>query len=182
MTAEQQELAANNMGLVPYIVKQYFSRLSYFERDDLYSIGYYGLCKAARDFDPERGCKFATVAAKYIRMQILDAIQKATRQSRDVRKCATTVDQPAPSKKGRDGDTIGTLIVAVDHVETIADAKLLIGWLDDQCGKDARIIRLYIAGYTQGEIAAQVGLTQSGVSRHLSAAKERIREYYATAI
>lgn len=180
MTAEQQRLVVDNMALVPFLVNKHFSYQRYFEKQDLYSIGYIAMCNAARFYDPEKGFLFATYAGKYIRSAILNEIQKATRECRDVRNCITTFDQPIDTKEGR--DTLGGLIPAVDTAETITDAKLLVKWLDGQDGKDATIVRLHVAGYTQREIATRTGMTQSNVSRHLRSAKERIKEYYAMAI
>lgn len=182
MTAAQQKLVVDNMALAPYVVNKYFPHITYFEKEDMYSIGYIAMCRAARDFDPKRGWKYVTLAGKYIRMAICNEIQKATRARRDVRNCATTFDQLATSPSGRETETLGSFIPAVDDAETITDAKLLIEWLDSQCETDAKVVRLHIAGYSQGEIAREVGMTQSSVSRHLSAAKFRIKRYYDRAI
>lgn len=182
MTAAQEKLVVDNMALVPYLVNKHFPYQTQFEREDLYSIGYIAMCKAAQDFNPERGWKYVTLAGKYVRSAILNEIQKSTRDCRDVRKTIVTFDQPIKSKCGENGDTLGSLLPSVDDAETLTDAKLLIEWMDKRLGEDARIIRLHIAGYSQSEIAAQFGLTQSGISRHFSAAKQRIREYYAVAM
>ena len=180
MTAEQEKLVVDNMYIVPYIVDKYFHYQIYFEKGDLCSIGYWAMCKAARDFDPERGWKYVTLAGKYVRSAILNEIQKATRGRRDVRNCTTTFDRPIDLEKSE--DTLGSLIPAVDDVETVMDAKLLIEWLDKKHGKVAKIVRLYVAGYSQPEIASEIGHSQSSVSRQLSAAKDIIRRYYNMAI
>lgn len=182
MTAEQERLVVDNMALAPYVVKKYFPHITYFEKEDMYSIGYIAMCRAALDFDPERGWKYATLAGKYIRTAICNEIQKATRECRDVRNCATTLDQLAPAPSGKETETLGGLIPSVDTAETITDAKLLMEWLDGQDDKDAKIVRLHVAGYVQSEIAVRVGLSQSLVSRKLTRAKQRIKEYYAIAM
>lgn len=180
MTAEQERLVVDNMALVPYIVSKYFPLCGAFERQDLYSIGYIAMCKAARDFDPERGFKFSTLASKYIRAEILNEIQKTTRECRDYRNSTATIDRPIDTAEGK--EMLGNLIPSVDTAETITDAKLLIEWLDGQDDQDATIVRLHVAGYVQSEIAVRVGLSQSLVSRKLTRAKQRIKEYYAAAM
>ena len=67
--AKEEELVREHTGLV----KSVALRLSYAcdeELDDLIQIGYIGLLKAARRFDPERGLKFSTYAVPMIAGEI----------------------------------------------------------------------------------------------------------------
>lgn len=65
------ELVIENMRLVPFIVNKYYRDAARMLGDeDLISVGYIGLIKAARDFDPSSGLRFATCAGKYIRTEI----------------------------------------------------------------------------------------------------------------
>ena len=76
MDSKEEKLAREHAGLV----KSVALRLSYAfneELDDLIQIGYIGLIKAARRFEPERGLKFSTYAVPMIAGEI-----RAKRQGR----------------------------------------------------------------------------------------------------
>lgn len=55
------------------------------DRDDLYSVGIFGLIKAVETFDPERGFKFETYAVPKIRGAILDELRALDWVPRTVR-------------------------------------------------------------------------------------------------
>lgn len=55
--------AADHIGLVYFVMKKL---APHDDEDEAFSAGLYGLTKAARDFEPDRGLKFSTMATKYI--------------------------------------------------------------------------------------------------------------------
>lgn len=62
-------LIERNMRLVAHIVKKYINTTQ--EQEDLISIGTIGLIKAINTFDPEKGSRLATYAARCIDNAIL---------------------------------------------------------------------------------------------------------------
>lgn len=62
-----EDLILNNLGLVDYVARGFSVALYNVEFDDLIQMGRLGLISAARNYDPERGTKFATYAAPMIR-------------------------------------------------------------------------------------------------------------------
>lgn len=72
MNSEQKKLAQENMGLVGATVAR--MRLHY-DLDDLYGVGYIGLCKAALHFRPGGLC-FTTYATHIIRRELITYLNK----------------------------------------------------------------------------------------------------------
>ena len=71
-------LIERNLRLVAHIIKKYYA--SYDNQDDLISIGTIGLIKAVNTFDPKKGTRLATYAARCIENAILS--QRNKRRSR----------------------------------------------------------------------------------------------------
>ncbi len=65
-------LTERNLRLVAHIVKKYDSTGE--ETDDLISIGTIGLIKAVKNFNPKKGTRLATYAARCIENEILKSI------------------------------------------------------------------------------------------------------------
>ncbi len=70
MTREQQDLAVDNLALVPFFLNKMGMNRIESEWDDLVQAGRIGLMKAAVKYEPERGNTFATYAAAWIRNAI----------------------------------------------------------------------------------------------------------------
>ena len=71
-------LIERNLRLVAHIVKKYYSQNA--DQDDLISIGTIGLIKGISSFDPTKGARLATYAARCIENAILS--QRKSRQLR----------------------------------------------------------------------------------------------------
>ena len=67
-------LIERNLRLVAHIVKKYYSQGS--DQDDLISIGTIGLIKGISSFDPSKGARLATYAARCIENAILSQRNK----------------------------------------------------------------------------------------------------------
>lgn len=67
-------LIEHNLRLVAHIVKKYYSQNA--DQDDLISIGTIGLIKGISSFDPAKGARLATYAARCIENAILSQRNK----------------------------------------------------------------------------------------------------------
>ena len=67
-------LIERNLRLVAHIVKKYYTQSS--DQEDLISIGTIGLIKGISSFDPEKGARLATYAARCIENAILSQRNK----------------------------------------------------------------------------------------------------------
>lgn len=71
LNREQQAMVEANMPLVGFTINKYLKSAN-MDYDDMTSVGYIGLCKAAAKYRPESGYKFSTYAA----MTIVRTIQR----------------------------------------------------------------------------------------------------------
>lgn len=69
LTADERDLAAQHVRLVPYTAKRYHPPPGY-EFEDIVGVGYIGLMAAAQRFDPGRGFAFSTFAISCIHNEV----------------------------------------------------------------------------------------------------------------
>jgi len=65
----RDKLVEHNLRLVAHVVKKYYAARE--DQDDLISIGTIGLIKAVSSFDPDKGARLSTFAARCIENAIL---------------------------------------------------------------------------------------------------------------
>lgn len=160
---ERDELIEDYIPLAKSICKKYYN-LPYEER---YSEALYGLVKAARNFDPEKG-NFAPYARKVINNQL-----KTYSNSRNSREefCldfnsleAMSDDYDAANKKN-----IKAIYDKEDNYKRIDFMSVL-----SVLTKKEKLLVIYIAkGYSQSECAEQLDISQPTVSRMLDRLKEK---------
>ncbi len=167
-TKARETLIEHNLRLVSHILKKYQSE--YDDQEDLISIGTIGLIKAVDSFDAEKGIRFATYGARCIENEILMFF-------RSKKKDANIISVNEPIDVDSEGNPL-TLIDVIYCDDTISDdvdlkkktARLyeLIDSMDNERDK-AIIIRRYglynTKELTQREIAAEMGISRSYVSR-----------------
>jgi RNA polymerase sigma-32 factor len=108
LTPEQQKMVRDHEGLV-FKIALSLSKRSY-SLEDLLSEGRLGLCIAASKFDPERGFKFSTYAAHWVRSLILEFIMKNQSQ---VHFGARHDDRKVYFQLGRARQAVGTDLDAI---------------------------------------------------------------------
>ncbi|MBX6350493.1 MAG: RNA polymerase sporulation sigma factor SigK [Clostridia bacterium] len=166
--AARARLIEHNMRLVAHVVKKYES--SGEDPEDLISIGAVGLIKAIETYDPAKGTRLATYAARCIENEVLMALRAA-------RKSRGEVFLQEPIGKDRDGDEIALIDVLADDAEPVAEraerkieAEALWRSLSALDARERRILALrygLVGGRprTQQEIARILGISRSYVSR-----------------
>ena len=164
----RQELIEHNLRLVSHIIKKYYS--GYDEQEDLISIGTVGLIKAVDSFNADKGIRLATYAARCIENEILMYFRSKKRD-------ANVISVNEPIETDSEGNPL-TLIDLIYTDDTISDdihlknsiKRLyeLIGQMTDEREKEIIIKRYGLYNQkelTQREIAAQMGISRSYVSR-----------------
>lgn len=162
-------LIERNLRLVAHIVKKYSNTGK--ETEDLISIGTIGLIKAISTYNPDKGTRLATYAARCIENEILMTI-RSTKKT----KIELSLHEPiGMDKEGNEINLLDILGSDVDEILDEVDLKLQIKKLYkaiNQVLKDREkvIIELrygLIDGSckTQREIAAMLGISRSYVSR-----------------
>ncbi len=177
--AARDVLIERNMRLVAHISKKYNGDGR--DLDDLISIGTIGLIKAVRTFDPEKNSKLATYAAKCIENEILMSLRLEKKYGREV-----SLYDPIGTDK--EGNMISLVdVVEADGREVVEEVALgqeieQMYRAYEQClrDKEKKVIRMRYGlfgsrEYTQREIAGQMHISRSYVSRIEKAALLKMR-------
>lgn len=177
----KNKLIEHNLRLVAHVVKKYYTAGC--EQDDLISIGTIGLIKAISTFDPEKGIRLATYAARCIENEILMYFRNLKKRSQDV-----YISDPIDTDK--DGNALSLIDVIADDtdIEEEIDTKIkleklkviLSGTLDER-EKQIIDMRYGLNGkseMTQKQIAKLLNISRSYVSRIEKAALEKLRRQF----
>ena len=166
--AARDVLIERNLRLVAHIVKKYYTQSA--DQEDLISIGTIGLIKGISSFDPEKGARLATYAARCIENEILMYFRSQKKLQGEV----SLSDSIETDKEGNAlelMDVVGVDDTMLDDIHD-RDSALRLRQLVDQCltAREARIIRLrYGLGgtipLTQREVASSFGISRSYVWR-----------------
>ena len=164
----KQILVEHNLRLVVYIARRFEN--TGINLEDLISIGTIGLIKAIGTYKLEKKIRLATYASRCIENEILMYIRKTAPQKAEV-----SLDEPI--NLDGDGnelllsDILGTDPDAISrHMEDDADLAVLRQVLRELPQKEREIIlkRYGLEGrkeLTQKEVAQQLGISQSYISR-----------------
>lgn len=86
LSADEQQMVVDNLGLVHHIVTRVMHRFpSDYARDDLVQVGTLGLIEAVGRFDPDRGVRFSSYAGRRIEGAITDHLRSTDWAPRSVR-------------------------------------------------------------------------------------------------
>ncbi len=176
-------LIIRNMRLVAHMVKHY--SLSDRETSELISIGTIGLIKAVRTFDCTKGNRLAAYAAKCIDNELLMAM-------RNDRKRQLDVSLQEPIGTDREGNEISIIDVIetgeknfIDSYILKCDIEILRKAFDSALTPREKtiIMRRYGLGglkeTTQRELAGEMSISRSYVSRIEKKAIEKLRDFFA---
>lgn len=164
----RSELIEHNLRLVAHIAKKYYG--SAVDQDDLISIGTIGLIKAVSSFEPSKGIRLATYAARCIDNEILMYFRSAKKSSQDV-----YISDPIDTDK--DGNTLTLIDVITDNRNIVEDLdlklkleKLQVFLKEELSPRELIIIELRYGlrgqkELAQREVAKQLGISRSYVSR-----------------
>jgi len=173
-------LVERNMRLVVYIVKKYFSNCE--DQDDLISIGTLGLIKAVDTFDAEKGARFATYASKCLQNEILMHFRSQKRSAGNI----SLYDAIDYDREGNELSFIDIICVddtiAEDLDQKIKRGQALHAVRELLDTREREIVRMRYgldggAPLTQREVAVDMGISRSYVSRLEKSALEKIKEY-----
>ena len=175
LSTEQEQqakatLIEHNLRLVVYIAKKFDNTSVGVE--DLISIGTIGLIKAINTFDPAKNIKLATYASRCIENEILMYLRRTSKTKLEV-----SIDEPL--NVDWDGnelllsDILGTdEDVIYKDIEDEIEKDLLKNAIDHLNPREKKIVELRFGlkqpdgmEMTQKEVADQLGISQSYISR-----------------
>lgn len=175
-------LIERNLRLVAHVAKKYQNLDD--DPEDLISIGTIGLIKAVVTFDSDKGNRLAAYASRCIENEILMHL-------RSRKKSAKEVSLYEPIGTDREGNEIQLYDIIEsnepdisDRVQLKEDILNLYKKVEDKLSHREKLILKMRYGlyngekYTQREIAAQLGISRSYVSRIEKSAIEKLRESF----
>ena len=164
----RNKLIVHNLRLVVYIAKKFES--TGIGVEDLVSIGTIGLIKAVNTFCPNKKIKLATYASRCIENEILMFLRKSSQYRNEL-----SIDEPLNiDYDGNElllSDILGTDDDVVNKgIENEAEREILRGAVSELCDREREIMEMrfgLIDGKekTQKEVAEQIGISQSYISR-----------------
>ena len=172
-------LIERNLRLVAHIMKKYYTLAS--EQEDLISIGTIGLIKAISTFDETKGARLATYAARCVENEIL-------MHFRSLKKSSSDVSLSDYIETGGDGGALSLMDVVCteeDLFDEISTRQLRSQLREamHRCldAREEQILRLRYgidrpAPLPQREVASQLGISRSYVSRLEKRALEKLRQ------
>lgn len=174
----RNKLIEHNLRLVAHITKKYYAQTA--DREDLISIGTVGLIKAVSTFNPQKGTRLATYAARCIENEILMYFRSQRKSAQDV-SLSDLLDT------GGEGAALSLMDVVgqeQDMAEALAGKELacqLHRAMEKCLTQQEQLVISLRYGLTgdaplrQREVAQAAGISRSYVSRIEKRALEKLR-------
>lgn len=175
-------LIERNLRLVAHIVKKY----QYLDEDheDLLSLGTIGLIKAIVTFNADKGNRLAAYASKCIDNEILMYLRAKKKTSKEI-------SLYEPIGTDREGNEIKLYDIIEAEEEDISEKvhlkeniQKLYEKVENELSQREKLVLKMRYGlyhgeeYTQREIASQLGISRSYVSRIEKSAVEKLRNFF----
>lgn len=166
-TAARDQLIEHNLRLVAHIVKKYYADPA--EQDDLISIGTIGLIKAVGTYQPDKGVRLATYAARCIENEILMHFRAGRKSQNDV----SLDESPDSDSDNCSLALLGTISVEDErlHLVEMSDRYQAMYECLSRClsPRERHIVTLRYGlngcdPLPQREVAAALGISRSYVS------------------
>lgn len=175
-------LIERNLRLVAHVIKKYQSVDE--DPEDLISIGTIGLIKAIVTFDPQKGNRLAAYASKCVENEILMHLRTRKKSSKDI-------SLYEPIGTDREGNEIKLYDIIETDEEDIPERvhlkeniHKLYEKVENELSQREKLVlkmRYGLYGgeeYTQREVARQLGISRSYVSRIEKSAVEKLRSFF----
>ena len=173
-------LIQRNLRLVAHIIKKYYTQSG--DQEDLISIGTIGLIKGISSFDPTKGARLATYAARCIENEILMYFRAQKKLQGEV-SLSDTIETDKEGNALQLMDVVGVDDTMLEDIHD-RDSALRLRQLIREVltPREGEIIRLrYGLGgtvpLTQREVASSFGISRSYVSRIEKRALEKLRAH-----
>lgn len=175
-------LIERNLRLVAHIIKKYQSLDE--DPDDLISIGTIGLIKAIVTFNADKGNRLAAYASKCIDNEILMYLRSKKKTTREI-----SLYEPIGTDREGNEIQLYDIIVAEDEdvsekIHLKENIQKLYEKVENELSQREKLVLKMRYGlyhgeeYTQREIASQLGISRSYVSRIEKSAVEKLRNFF----
>jgi len=174
----RNKLVEHNLRLVAHLVKKFDGTGE--DSDDLISIGTIGLIKGINTFNPDKGTKLATYAARCIENEILMHLRSLKKSRGEV----SIYDPIGVDKEGNEitlMDVLGSDESISDKIESEFEQRALLEKVRKLSPRERLVLELRYGlmnspRRTQREIAKALGISRSYVSRIEKKAVQKLME------
>lgn len=172
-------LIERNLRLVAHIMKKYYAQTA--DQEDLISIGTIGLIKGITTFDPSKGARLATYAARCVENEILMYFRSQKKSAQDV----SLSDYIETGSDGAPLELMDVVAEDCDLLEQICSREMAqqLRRAIETCltpqEKQVIVLRYGLDGQSpkrQREVAQITGISRSYVSRIEKKALGKLRE------
>ena len=160
----RNDLIVKNKPLVYFCFQRFIQKTNFSitYKDDIISEGFVGLCKAAKNYNPDLNVKFVTYATKLIVTNMLLYIRD---NKKIVERTIMLEDFATPVSIGISEDAT-LLNQVVDYLrKTLSD-------------KSFKIFQMWLSGVPQVEIAKTVGCTPQNISTLIRKISEKVKRKF----
>ena len=167
----KRRMIEGNMRIALHVAKKYEGVL---ESDDLVAFAMLGLVKAGNSFEPSKGVLFSTYSARVVENEILMAIRKTKKTSKDI-----SIFTPVGiDRNGNVLELAETLEDArsQEFFQQIEDCDIVRSAQRVLTEKERIVVWKWIHGINQHNIAEELGVSQSQVSRIAKRAFNKMRK------
>ena len=171
-------LIERNLRLVAHIMKKYYAQTA--DQEDLISIGTIGLIKGVTTFDPSKGARLATYAARCVENEILMYFRGQKKSGQDV----SLSDYIETGADGAPLELMDVVSQDEDLLEQVSNRQMtrqVCQAVDRVLTPQERTVILLRYGlgghqaHRQREVAEKIGLSRSYVSRMEKKALQKLR-------
>ena len=172
-------LIQRNLRLVAHVMKKYYASSA--DQEDLISIGTIGLIKGISSFDPSKGARLATYAARCVENEILMYFRSQRKSAQDV-SLSDCIEADSDGGALSLMDVVSEdwdLLEQVSTRESVRRLRESMGTCLTDQERQVVMLRYGLGGSTprrQREVAKICGVSRSYVSRIEKRALEKLRE------
>lgn len=181
----REKLILDNIPLARSITKR---RNSLFYNEDTLGYAYYGLCKAADNYNSEKGYKFSTYAYRVINNCITEGINRMRLDTGNLHiwRTASLKDKQELSSQVTSGEFFKTIPVKdniADDIEAKQNRNLVLKYLKRLPDEERKVLELRYGlndtwrVYTRNEISSKLGLSITTVERREKRGIQRLRSW-----
>lgn len=169
LTPEQRQTVADNHNLIYSFLRQHHLPV-----EDYYSAAAAGLCGAVATYDPARGCTLSTWAYQWMRGECYNQARAQRAKRRVCPGVLYSLDAPVPHV-AKGNITLADVLPSSGNIDDAMLAQELGARILTTLSPGERaLLGMVVSGMTQRRIARQIGVTQTTVSRRLTALRAKI--------
>ena len=159
----KEQVILSNVGLIVFVINRLNANIL---DEDLWSLGLFALTKATMTYNPKKATSFGTYAIACIKNELLMEYRKNAKK-----KISIYLDAPM-----QDVDNLTHRDLVPDNKDYIQDTLTKVEFFEF-CKKlserERKIIEMKIDNKNQNEIAKELNLSQSYITRLLAGIKEK---------